>query len=89
MFADWTENDKKKILILSVIMLTIIFVVTQWLVDVSVSTEFARLAGANTMVVQNILSPNIEPRVTYHLALMAQMFVLMSLVTITLWRIFK
>lgn len=76
-------------MIVLIICMTWLYVVSIWCIDVSVSSMMLTQCSGDKIVVSGLYFENVEPRITYHLAISALTGIWLIIVSILIWKILK
>jgi len=80
---------KKHTMIFLLICLTMLYVAQLWCIDISVSSMILTQCSGDKIVVSGIYFENVEPRITYHLALMFLSTIWLIVNSILVWKIIR
>ena len=69
--TEWTQRDIDLMESAVVIVCVFLFAISMWTIDISVSTMFMQIAGYPVQT-EGLIFVGLEPRVTYHAALIIQ-----------------
>jgi len=77
------------VMIVLIMCLTLLYVASMWCIDISISSMMQTSCSGDKIVVSGIYFENVEPRVTYHLALMFLSGIWLTICSILIWKTLK